>query len=85
VGEPETSLTSLAVMPLMPLDAETREMVPLSSPRTSWQTFCRDADVIEGDRLVIGDSEYIVRSVAMWPWERVTGGQFLHIIVEETK
>ncbi len=83
IGTMEDNLDELLIMPLMPVDPEILETVGLSGPREAKQTFCEDADVEEGDRLVVAGVEYVVRAVAEWPW--ADSDTFLHLIVEELK
>lgn len=82
IGAPEPKLIGLSIMPLMPVDAEVAAGLPLNSPRESKQTFVEGAlDIIEGDWLVVGGVEYVIRSVAEWPGDEA----FLHLVVEEIK
>ncbi len=82
IGEPLVHLTGLSIVPLLPLDAEVAQVLPLNVPREAKQTFVAGVcDIREGDRLVVGWREYVIRAVAEWP-----GGEaFLHLVVEEIK
>lgn len=83
-GAAVTNLASLAIVPLMPVDAELRQRLGLASAHELLQTFVdgTGADVAEGDVLVVGGTEYPVRSVADWPGADIG---FKHIVVEELK
>ena len=82
IGAPEPKLLGLSIAPLMPVDPETAAGLPLNSPRESKQTFVEGVlDIMEGDWLVVGGTEYAIRSVAEWPGDEA----FLHLVVEEIK
>lgn len=89
VGAPATNLASLLIVPLMPVSAETANVTRLDSPRTSFETFAFpgadniNLDVVNGDLLVVGSTEYKIIAVA--PWERPGEGSFLHLVVEKLK
>lgn len=80
-GAPVTYLRELRIMPLMPVNPEAVQALPLNSPREAKETFCPAGDVKEGDWLVIVSQRYVIKSVAEWPW----GAGFLHLVVEELK
>jgi hypothetical protein len=83
IGEMETNLTGLSIVPLMPVDPDTVQDLPLRSPREAKQTFVEGLlDIVEGDRLVVDSTEYVIRSAAEWDGAR---GDFLHLVVEELK
>jgi len=82
-GEPVTNVASLHCTPLDPVDAETRQRLGLDSPHELLQTFVDGAeDVREGDYLVVGTTEYPVKSCAEWTWR---GSRYLHLILEDLK
>ena len=84
IGSPETYLAGLSITPLMPLDQETALSLALNSPREAKQTFVDTIlDIEEGDVLVVGSTEYAVRSVA--EWNGGTDQSYVHLIVEEIK
>lgn len=73
-------------MALMPVDPELRERLGLSGAAELLQTFTQGGlDIIEGDYLVIGTTEYPVRSVGDWPWRPDGTDNRLHIVVEQVK
>jgi hypothetical protein len=86
---PITHLESILVVPGLPVQPETINTVTLQSPREAKETFAFAGadgslpDVVEGDLLVIGGVEYVIRAVAEWP--RPAGGSFIHIVYEEQK
>lgn len=83
IGEPETYLTALNIVPLMPISPEVAETLALSSPREAKSTFVESTiDIVEGDRLVVEANEYVVRAVGEW-----TGADadFREVVVEELK
>lgn len=82
IGAMQTNLASISIVPLMPIDPEISSTVALNSPREAKQTFVDGSeDVVEGDRLVVSGTEYVIRSVAEWPGDEAC----LHIVVEELK
>lgn len=90
VGAPTTHLATLAIVPGLPVSAETAQTVQLNSPREAKETYAfADAatntlpDVQEGDILVIGAVEHVIRSVAEYP--RPGGGSYVHIVYELQK
>lgn len=84
IGAPAAKLTGLSITPLMPVDAETAERLPLSSPREAKQTFVDTiVDIAEGDYLTVSGVDYAVRSVA--EWNGGTDQSFLHLVVEQVQ
>lgn len=88
-GTPATHLASLAATPLWSLRAETIESLGISSPREYKECYhVPDSgtlpDVVEGDVLVHGGTEYRVDYVAEWP--DLSGGiPALQIVVTQVK
>jgi len=74
-------LASLAILPLMPASEEIVQTLGLNSPRKALETYCQDADVEEGDQLIVGGTAYVVRFRGSWPWDGSSG--FMHLVVEE--
>ncbi len=74
----------IQVLPLMPVRPEIAATVALSSPREAKETYCPDADVVEGDQLEVGGTRYIIRGVAEWPWADADEN-FLHLVIEEVR
>ena len=82
VGAPEANLTSLAIWPLMPVNAEIVNLYRLDSPRESFVTYAQGSpDVLEGDVMTVSSTEYRVRSVGEWPCDEA----YLEIILERIK
>lgn len=88
-GAPATYLTGLLVTPLWSLQATTIETLGISSPREFKEVYHVPTgdtlpDIVEGDVLVHGGTEYRVDNVAEWP--DLTGGvPCLQIVVTEVK
>ena len=83
IAAPAAYLTGLAILPLMPVDAKTAERYQLRSPRESKQTFVSGSpDIVEGDRLVIGATEYAVEAVGEWAG---ADADYVQVFVEEIK
>lgn len=88
-GAPAEYLTGLLVTPLWSLRPETIETLGISSPREYKECYfvpAADAliDLVEGDVLVHGGTEYRVDYVAEWP--DLSGGvPCLQIVVAEIK
>lgn len=84
-GEPEIHATNLRCTPLDPIDPELRERLQLSTPHELLQTFIAgDADVREGDILVVGGREYPVRAVGDW-WWRPEDADYRWLVLEDLK
>lgn len=82
-GAPVTSITSLFCTPLDPLDPETRERLALDSPHRLLQTFAQGGlDIVAGDTLVVGSTEYPIKVVGAWLW-RPDDADYVHVVVEE--
>lgn len=79
-----TELTSLMIMPLMPVGEDIRAEIALNSPREAKETYCVEVDVLEGDHLVVGGVEYIIRWVGEWPWPDASEN-FHRLVIEEVK
>ena len=86
VGAAATNVSSLATTPLHPVDAELRQRIPsLAGRQELLECFAdNDADVVEGDILVVSSVEYPVRAVEEWTWPH-GGITFLRLIVEDLK
>lgn len=88
-GAPISHLSSLLVTPLWSLRPETIETLGISSPREFKECYHVPSgdslpDVVEGDVLVHGGTEYIIDHVAEWP--DLSGGiPSLQIVVNEVK
>lgn len=84
VGAMETHLAALSIMALMPGGEDLRTEIVLNSPREVKETYCIEADICEGDHLVVGTRTYIVRWVEEWPWADAAEN-FHRVVVEEVK
>lgn len=88
-GAPATYLSELMVTPLWALRPDTAETLGISSPREMKECYLVPTgdslpDIVEGDVLVHGGTEYIVDSVAEWP--DLSGGiPTLVIVVSQIK
>jgi hypothetical protein len=66
--DPATNIATLAITPLMPVDADLAAALNLAF-RKVWQCFAKGTpDITEGDILVIGAVSYPIRAVEKWPW-----------------
>ena len=82
---PATNVASLSCLPLDPVDSEIRERLGLESPMELLQTFVQGGlDIVEGDILCVGTSEYDIRAVGDWTWP-ADSADYLHLILEESK
>lgn len=88
-GTPATYLSELMVTPLWALRPETVESLGISSPREFKEVYHVPTgdtlpDIVEGDVLVHGGTDYLVDNVAEWP--DLSGGiPTLVIVVQEVK
>lgn len=76
-------IPALRCTPLDPVTAEIAQRFALGTPLELLQTFTLDADVREGDVLVVDDREYPIKAVADWRWDRFTITR--HLILEDLK
>lgn len=79
---PTEIISSLAIMPLSVLDAQTRMRVVVDTPNQLKQTFCQSDVLLElknGYTLVIENTKYPIRDVGASPWQ---GGYRYQIVVE---
>lgn len=84
-GDPPTNLSALSCTPLDPVDAELRARIGLRGAMELLQTFVEGGlDIQEGDILVVGSTEYPIRSVGEWNWP-ADGTDYLHLVVEDLK
>jgi len=80
-GTSGTTIASIAIIPLMSVDLETRQQLGLEGPFEVLQTFVQgDPDIRKGDSLVSEGLVYPVRHVASW---KMFSDIRLHIIVEK--
>lgn len=89
IGAPVAKLSSLAVTPLWALRPETIQSLGINSPREYRECYHVPTgdtlpDVLEGDVLVHGGTEYIIDSVAEWP-DIGAGVPCLQIVVSAVK
>lgn len=82
-GSPTTVITSLPCMPLMPVDAETRNRLALDTPHLLLQTFIEGTYTLKrGDVLVLDGTDYPV-SVVDGPWPFRSGDPRTRLILEK--
>lgn len=79
------SIASLLCLPLMPVTPELAQEFPGLSFREMLMTAVEGGlDIVEGDVLVVGSTEYPIRAVGDWPW-KPTGADRLMLFLEDTK
>ena len=85
-GAAVEEIASLKCYPLVQVrDPELIAQYATKAASLVYETFVQDGvDIVAGDILVIGSTEYPVRGVNAYPWP-AGGGDRLHIIVEEVK
>ena len=84
-GTPTTNLSGLSATPLDPVSAELQERLGLESPMELLQTFVSGAlDIVEGDILVVGSTEYPIRAVEDYA-AGPSAPAFLRLVIEELK
>lgn len=85
-GKPTTQEASFACTPLDPIDPEVRQRLMLESPNVILETFVENADgsldIQAGDILVVGSTEYPIKSCEDWTWRGTT---YRHLYVEKLK
>jgi hypothetical protein len=82
-GTPATKISSLKCTPLDPVDPELRQRLAINTPHELLQTFVNGGlDILEGDFLVYGATDYPIRSCAEWKWRGVV---FQRLILEDLK
>jgi hypothetical protein len=78
------SLSGVACLPLMTVDAETRQRETLKTFHELKDTYVGTGlDIAEGDVLTVAAVDYPIRVVEEWPWG--DGSTFLRLIVEVLK
>lgn len=83
VGLAVANIASLMCTPLDPLRGEIDFRPELEAPHELLQTFVDgDLDIVEGDILVVGSEEHLIRIADPWEWR---GSSFLHLIIEQAK
>lgn len=89
VGSPAVNLTGLRIVPVLPAAKELAEQGELRNPREGKMTFIFPTstgalpDVVEGDVLVVGSTEYLVHLVNEWP--RPEDGSYLEVLMTQRK
>ena len=83
VGLPIEELPSLKCYPLVQVrDPALVEQFATKAASLVYETFVQDGlDILAGDVLVIGSTDYLVVGVNAYPWPG-PGGDRLHVIVE---
>lgn len=90
-GAPVANLASVLITPLWPLTQETQRVLEINSPREFKECYHVPAtggslpDIVEGDVLVVGASEYPVYHVS--EWTDIANGETgsLQIVVQAVK
>ncbi len=68
-GDYAASIASLKCLPLAPVTPEVAQGIEGLSFREISQTFVEGGlDIAEGDKLVVGATEYPIRAVEDWTW-----------------
>ncbi len=84
VGTATTSIASLLVAPLAPIDSDLRQRLALETPHELLQSVCDGGkDVREGDVLVVAAVEYPIRACEDWGSWR--GRSFKRLVLEDLK
>lgn len=82
-GVPATHVVSLMCTPLDPASSELVPQRLLETPMELLQTFVDNSvDIIEGDVLVVGTTEYPIRYVGDWAWRNTT---YRYLLIEKLK
>jgi hypothetical protein len=85
-GTPTTQESSFSCTPLDPIDAEVRQRLMLDSPNIILETFVENADgsldIVVGDILVVGSTEYPIKVCEDWYWRTEI---YRHLFVEKLK
>jgi len=77
------NIASLKCLPLDPISPELSLGIEGLGWRETLQTYTEGGlDIVEGDLLVVGSTEYPVRAVAEWTWR---GSEYSMLYVEEVK
>jgi hypothetical protein len=88
VSQPVTHLVGLLIVPPLPADREMVEQAELRNPREAKVTYIFPTgaalpDVVEGDLLVVGSTEYLINLVKEWP--RTNDSSFLEVLMTQRK
>jgi len=84
-GAPAENVASLKCTPLDVVDQELRQRLALDTPHELLQCFVDNGvDIVEGDLLVVGSTEYPVRAVGDWYWGPLSAN-YRHLILEDLK
>ena len=84
-GAAAENLASLKCTNLFPVDPEIRQRMILKTPNELLEAWVEGGlDILEGDILVVGSTEYPIRAVAEWYWPE-DDANYLHLILEELK
>ena len=77
------NLASLACTPLDTLDAMTANLLGLQAPYTTRQTFVEGGlDILKGDILVVGSTEYDIKAVETYEWTPGGTDNYARLILE---
>ena len=79
------SIASLKCLPLDPVNPEMAQGIEGLSFRELLQTTVEGGlDILEGDLLVVGNTEYAIRAASEWTWPP-DGTDFITLLLEERK
>jgi hypothetical protein len=82
-GTPVANVLSLTCTPLDPAQADLIPQRLLETPLELLQTFVdNNVDIVEGDLLVVGSTEYPIRYVGDWAWRNTT---YRYLLLEKLK
>lgn len=82
---PTESIASLKCLPLDPVDPEVAQKMARLGFMEVLQTFVEGGlDIIEGDLLVVGGTEYPIRAVGDWYWGP-SDADFVRLLLEDIK
>ena len=84
-GVPATNIASLKCFPLDPISPELRQTLALNTPHEILQSYTEGGlDILEGDILAVGSSEYRIRAVGQWYWP-MDSADYLYLVLEDLK
>jgi hypothetical protein len=85
-GTPTTQEAGFVCTPLDPIGPEVRQRLMLESPNVILETFVENADgsldIVVGDILVVGSTEYPIKACEDWEWRGTT---YRHLFMEKLK
>ncbi len=81
-GDPKVHVPTMRCTPLYPASTETARRLDIDAPTNLLEAFTAEADVRDGDQLVVGNKTYAVTKALTWPWRNHT---FVHMVLEEVR